>query len=184
VRRAHPHLELSIDSSRGNHEILRLLRDDVLDVGLVGGPVVGDGLVGHTLSAVHLCAVVGAGNPLADRAVIHMAELRDEVFILTPPTSGWSLRRMVEDALERNGFQPREVIPATDAITVLTLVGAGVGVAFATQHTSSTTPRDVKLIPLDEESSLSTSAVWKAGRETPALRHVIQAAQECAGDSR
>ena len=179
LRRKHPHLELSIQSSRPNSEILRALREDALDVGLVGGRETADGLVGRTLSTVQLCVVVAEGHRLADHGVVRMAELRDEVFILTPPTPGWSLRRMVDDAMERNGFQPREVIPAADAITVLTLVSTGIGVAFASQHTASTTPRQVRLIPVTEETSLSTSLVWKAGRETAALRNVVRAAEEC-----
>jgi len=181
LRRKHPHLELAIESSRGNHEILRLLREHALDVGLIGGPATGEGLAGRTLSPVQLCVAVSEEHALADRTVIRMEELRDEVLILTPPTAGWSLRRMVDDVLDRHGLQPREVVPAADAITVVTLVGAGVGVAFATQHTLSTTPRQVRLIPLDDESTLSTSLVWKTGRESPALRHVIHAADECLG---
>ena len=179
LRRKHPHLELAIESSRGNHEILRLLREDALDVGLIGGPVTGEGLVGRALSPVQLCVAVAEEHPLADRTVVRMEELRDEVFILTPPTAGLSLRRMVDDVLERHGLQPREVVPAADAITVVSLVGAGIGVAFASQHTLSTTPRQVRLIPLDDDSRLSTSLVWKAGRESPALRNVIRAADEC-----
>jgi DNA-binding transcriptional LysR family regulator len=179
LRGKHPHLELSIQSSRHNHEILRSLREDALDVGLVGGPVAVDGLLARTLSRVRLCVTVAEGHRLAGHAVVRMEELRDEVFILTPPAPGWSLRRMVDDVLDHAGFQPREVIHAADAITVLTLVSTGIGVAFATERTVSTTPRHVVLIPLAEESALSTSLVWKSGRETRALRNVIRAAEEC-----
>jgi DNA-binding transcriptional LysR family regulator len=43
LRREHPHLELVIDNSRRTPDVLKLLREEVLDVGLVGGPVTGAG---------------------------------------------------------------------------------------------------------------------------------------------
>ena len=50
LRREHPHLELTIDTSRRTPDILTMLRDQELDVGLVGGPAKGPGLERRRIS--------------------------------------------------------------------------------------------------------------------------------------
>jgi DNA-binding transcriptional LysR family regulator len=178
LRRRHPHLEIGVDSSRTNHQIMRLIREDVLDAGLIGGPLVGEDLAFRPLTSARLCAVVPVEHPLADQDTIEMDQLRDDVFVLTPPTAGWSMRRLVDDELDRHGFQPREILRADDAITLLTLVGSGIAVGFATDNTVSNTPHNLRLVPLRGATPLPVGLAWKLGRETPALRHVIRAAGE------
>ena len=44
LRRDHPNLELTMDTSRRTPDILKMIRDEELDIGLVGGPANGPGL--------------------------------------------------------------------------------------------------------------------------------------------
>ncbi len=84
LRRTHPHLDIVVDSSRTNHEIMRLIREDALDAGLIGGPLSGEGLAFRPLASARLCAVVSVEHPLAGQDTIAMDQLRDDVFVLTP----------------------------------------------------------------------------------------------------
>ena len=54
---------------------------------------------------------------------------------------------MVDEAKERNGFQPATVAAAADVMTLFTLIRAGVGLGFATQYTESVT-QHLMLIPM------------------------------------
>ena len=176
LRREHPHLELAIDNSRTTPVILTLLRTDRLDVGLVGGPATAPGLAQRTISSTRLGVLVANGHPLAAARSAAPTELADEHLVLLESTPGWSIRRLVEDALDRAGVAPREITTVADSTTMLALVGAGIGVGFGSLNTAALTPRTLTLVPLAAEADVPTSLVWKAANTTPALRTVLRAA--------
>src|SRR6478609_2403299 len=65
LRDAYPHIELVIDTSRRTPEILSLINDDALDVGLVGGPVKVPGVSKRVISKSQLCVILPEEHPLA-----------------------------------------------------------------------------------------------------------------------
>jgi len=177
LRTDHPHLELAIDTSRRTPEIVTMVREERLDVGLVGGPVQGPGLEQRTIATTRLGVLMRDEHPLARSNPVPVQALGDEHLILLEPAPGWSIRRFVEDALERAGVQPREVSTVGDAMTMLAFVAAGIGFGFASLNTDAQTPRRLTHIPLADGPDISTSLIWKAGSETPALRTVIRTAE-------
>jgi DNA-binding transcriptional LysR family regulator len=178
LRREHPNLELTIDTSRRTPDILKMLRDQELDVGLVGGPAKGSGLEKRRISATRLGVVLQEAHPLARAASVPVQALANEHLVLLESTPGWSIRRMVDDALERAGVTPDDVTTVADGMTMLAFVAAGVGIGFSSLNAAALTPRHLKMIPLAEGSDVTTSLVWKASNETPALRMVIAAVEQ------
>lgn len=177
LRREHPHLELVIDNSRGTPEILALLRQDRLDIALVGGPVTGTGLRKRDISTTRLGVLLPEGHPLAGSSTVPVRALGSEHLVLLEPTPGWSLRRMVEDILDAAGVPPPEVTTVADSTTMLAFVGAGIGVGFGSLSADALTPQRLTLVPLAESPDVATSLVWRAVDEPPALRTVIRAAE-------
>ena len=177
LRSEHPHLELTIDTSRRTPEIVRMVREERLDIGLVGGPVQGSGVEQRTIATTRLGVLVLVEHPLARSNPVSIQALRNEGLILLEPAPGWSIRRFVEDAFDRAGVPPREVTTVGDPMTMLAFVAAGIGVGFASLNTDATTPRRLALVPLADGPDIPTSVVWKAGSETPALNTVIRAAE-------
>jgi DNA-binding transcriptional LysR family regulator len=177
LRREHPHLELEIDNSRRTPDILKLLRTDRLDIGLVGGPATAPGLTQRTISSTRLGVLVPDGHPLAGTRAVSVAALAEEHLVLLESTPGWSIRRLVEDSLDRAGVVAREVTTVADSTTMLALVGAGIGVGFGSLNTAALTPRTLTLVPLAEGADVPTSLVWKTVNDTPALRTVIRAVE-------
>ena len=174
-----PILELTIDTSRRTPDILKMLRDQELDVGLVGGPAKGPGLA----EAENLddAARRRAATSAPARAVplsVPVQAFADEHLVLLESTPGWSIRRMVDDALERAGVTPHAITTVADGMTMLAFVAAGVGIGFSSLNAAALTPRHLRMIPLAEGSDVTTSLVWKTANETPALRTVIAAAEE------
>jgi DNA-binding transcriptional LysR family regulator len=103
--------------------------------------------------------------------------LADEHLVLLESAPGWSIRRLVEDALDGAGVAPREVTTVADSTTMLAFVGAGIGIGFGAMSSAALTPRQLTLVPLAEGADVPTSLVWKAANDTPALRTVIRAAE-------
>jgi len=177
LRREHPHLELEIDNSRRTPDILKLLRTDRLDIGLVGGPATGPGLVQRAISSTRLGVLVRDGHPLSGARSVPVRALADEHLVLLESTPGWSIRRLVEDSLDRAGVAPREITTVADSTTMLAFVGASIGVGIGSLNTAALTPRTLTLVPLAEGADVPTSAVWKSANDTPALRTVIRAVE-------
>ena len=177
VRSEQPHLELAIDTSRRTPEIVKMVREERLDIGLVGGPVQGPGLEQRTIATTRLGVLMLDEHPLALSNPVPIQALGGEHLILLEPAPGWSIRRFVEDALERASVLPREVTTVGDAMTMLAFVAAGIGFGFASLNTDAVTPRRLTHIPLAYGPDILTSIVWKAGGETPALHTVIRAAE-------
>ena len=178
LRLEHPNLELIIDTSRRTPDILKMLRDQELDAGLVGGPANGPGLATRPLSATRLGVLLPNVHPLAKSAAVPVRALANEHLILLESTPGWSIRRMVDDALEAAGVSPSQITVVADGMTILAFVAAGLGVGFSSLNTAAMTPRHLSLIPLAEGSDVAISLVWKLSNETPALRTVIAAVDQ------
>ncbi len=104
--------------------------------------------------------------------------LGNEHLVLLESTPGWSIRRMVDDALERAGVTPYAITTVADGMTMLAFVAAGVGIGFSSLNAAALTPRHLRMIPLAEGSDVTTSLVWKSSNETPALRMVIAAVEQ------
>ena len=114
---------------------------------------------------------------LAAAREVPVRALADEHLVLLESTPGWSIRRLVEDSLDRAGVAPREVTTVADSTTMLAFVGAGIGVGFGSLNTIALTPRSLALVPLAEAADVPTSVVWKAANDTPALRTVLRAVE-------
>jgi len=65
----------------------------------------------------------------------------------------------------------------SDSMTMLSFVGAGIGVGFGSLNTAALTPRQLTLVPLVDVGDVPTGLVGKSSNDTPALRTVIRAAE-------
>ncbi len=176
VRSRYPLLDWEIDIPRLNTEIVRLVQTEELQLGLVGGPVTGDGLARRRVALGRLCVLVPRDHRLAGLSEVSMTTLRDEPFVLARSGPG-TLRSLVEQACERGGFVPDRATSVPDISGVLALVAAGVGIGFALSTTRVLNPQGVVMIPIVEPPPIETFLIWKAGRETRSLRNVIELAE-------
>ncbi len=183
MRRDHPHLELVYDSSRATPAILTMLREEQLDIGLVGGPATGVGLRRRRIGSTGLGVLLPDSHDLARADTIDVRGLAEQHLVLVEAAPGWSIRAMVQDAFDRAGIAPAGVTTVADGMTMLSFVAAGIGVGFASMNTSALVPRNMTLRPLEGDRATPTSAVWKQTNETPALRTVLAAIEEHLADA-
>jgi DNA-binding transcriptional LysR family regulator len=176
VHREYPNIELAIDSSKRNSEVLENVEKQDLDLGLVGGPVRGEGLSWKTIWPGKLGVLMPPDHPLAQLATVPSKALKEETLILMAQAPGWTIRSMAEDACGQAGFSPKKIIEVTDGMTLAALVNAKAGMGFATTSADYTTAKDLVLLPLAEEFTVQNSIVWKATTSTPALNNVLRVA--------
>jgi DNA-binding transcriptional LysR family regulator len=129
-RRHFPGVHLQLHESHTSRVIHSIL-DTTLDAGFLrdGGPT--PGLEVETIHSESFVAVVPTHHPLAVHTTISAAKLRDQPFVFFSPTAGaHAYEKGIAPCVEQ-GFRPRVVQEAPQWLTVLRLVGAGLGVTIA-----------------------------------------------------
>jgi DNA-binding transcriptional LysR family regulator len=137
-RRQFPQVQLQLHESYTSR-VLQLLADETLDAGFLrdGGPTPGFDI--EAIFSEPFVAVLPVHHPLAQQTAkgsaqaksISAARLRDEPFVFFSPTAGsHAYEKGIAPCVEQ-GYQPQVVQVAPQWLTVLRLVGAGLGVTIA-----------------------------------------------------
>ena len=107
------------------------LLESTLDVGFLrdSGPV--EGLKVELLFSEPFIAVVPSRHPLARRKTLSGAELRDEPFVFFSPLASQRAYEKTVSICQAHGYRPQVVQEAPQWLTILRLVGAGLGVTIA-----------------------------------------------------
>ena len=129
-RRQFPQVQLQLHEAHTSR-VLQLLADETLDAGILrdGGPTSGFHI--ETLFSEPFVAILPTQHPLAANKTINAAQLRDEPFVFFTPTAGThAFERGIAPCTEQ-GYRPKVVQEAPQWLTILRLVGAGLGVTIA-----------------------------------------------------
>ena len=113
-------------------QVLDALKDDKLDIAFLRGPIGATpaGITAQPFVATPLVAALPADHRLAGESRVAMADLAEEPFIVLPDPPGVGLAHSLNDLAERAGFTPRIALTAGSVMSVLGLVGAGLGVSI------------------------------------------------------
>lgn len=133
--------------------IIEMLLDGRLDAGIVR--VTEDNT--NALQVINvekddLVAVVPAAHPLAKRKRIDVSALRNDPFVMFSQKTVPGLYIAVGEACRRAGFTPRVAQEATQAVTVVGLVGSGLGVALVPGVISRFTNDQVSFIRVTDSA--------------------------------
>ena len=129
-RHQYPKVNLQLSEFHTSGVIQQLL-DDAMDVGIMrdSGPT--DGLIVEPLFSEPFIWVLPSRHPLARRKALSGAELRDEPFVMPPVIASRRAYDKLVSLCEAHGFRPQVVQVASQWLTILRLVGAGIGVTVA-----------------------------------------------------
>ncbi len=144
---AYPLVRLHLHESFTSR-VLEGLENGTLDAGILrdGDPV--DGLKVTTLFSEPFVAVLPANHPLATRKRISAAALRDEPFIYYPRTAGTRAFEKPLSLCEQHGFRPHIAQEASHWLTILQLIGAGLGVSIAPACVRQIASPEVVCLPI------------------------------------
>jgi DNA-binding transcriptional LysR family regulator len=129
-RRQFPKVNLQLKEFHTSGVIGALL-ENTLDVGFLrdSGPT--EGLDVEPLFSEPFIVVLPSKHPLAKRKTLTGAELRDEPFVLFTPLASQRAWDKTVSICEAHGYRPNVVQEAPQWLTILRLVGAGLGVSIA-----------------------------------------------------
>jgi len=129
-RRQFPKVNLQLNEFHTSGVVQALL-EKTLDVGFLRDCGPADGLEVEPLFSELFIAVVPSRHALAKRKSLTGAELRDEAFVLFTPLASRRAYEKTVSICEAHGYRPNVVQEAPQWLTILRLVGAGLGVSVA-----------------------------------------------------
>ncbi len=160
------------------------LRTDRIDVGIMHGPPA-DADRWLRVEPVHaepLVAALSHDHELAQRARLSLADLASEPFILYSRLVGPALYDDIIARCRAAGFSPRVVQEAAGWHTIVSLVGAGMGVALVPRSLGRAPQPGVVYCPVrDLRVELELAAVWKRGEQSPVRERFVTALRSVAG---
>jgi DNA-binding transcriptional LysR family regulator len=154
------------------------LREGRIDLGIAGGaPLDGDRwLHAEQVYSEPLVLAVPTGHPLDGRKRFTLADLADESFVLIPRYAGPVLFDDIIARCRDAGFSPRVAQEAAGWHTMVSLVSAGVGLAFVPASFARVQGSGVAYRTLRELGvSLGLVAVWRRGEKSPVRERFLTA---------
>jgi DNA-binding transcriptional LysR family regulator len=129
-REGYPGVRLHLHESF-TAKVIEELQNGTLDAGLLrdGDPV--EGLIAKTIYSEPFVAVLPARHPCARQKSISPAALRGEPFVYYPRSAGTRAFEKPLSLCEEHGFRPQIVQEASNWLTILRLIGSGLGVSIA-----------------------------------------------------
>ncbi len=174
-REASPNVRLHLHESFTSR-VIEGLENGTLDAGILrdGDPVAG--LRVTTIFSEPFVAVVPAQHALAKRKRVSAGSLRDEPFVYYPRSAGVRAFEKPLTLCEEHGFRPQIVQEASHWLSILQLVGAGMGVSIAPACVRQIAAPAVVCIPLLGSKVVSNvELACLAGDTRPIVERFAQA---------
>jgi len=129
-RRLYPKVNLQLHESYTSAVVEKLQKGE-LDAGFLRDAGQASGLEIEPLFSEPFIAVLPKRHLLARYKTISAGDLRDEPFVFFSPSAGALAYEKPVSLCEEHGFRPRVVQEAPQWLTIMRLVGAGLGVTIA-----------------------------------------------------
>ena len=169
-RRKYPKVNLQLQESYTSGVIDGLLKG-TLDAGIVRDGGATPGLEVETLFSEPFVAVLSNKHRLAKQRSLSPRDLRDEPFVFYPPYSSKLAYEKPLSICEAHGFRPKVVQEAPQWLTILRLVGAGLGVSIAPACVERIAAPDVVCRRLRGTKMLSDiELAYRSGEDRPIVR--------------
>ena len=184
-RRLHPDVRLTVVDDH-LHRLVPRLESGELDLAVIYDhdalPDIGAGPFERVpLLEDRFTAVLPAAHPLGRRRTLRLQDLRGQSWIGGAPSSGWY--RIVRDACEQAGFNPRADFASDDYIAVQALVAAGLGVSVIPGLAVAHSVPGVAVRPLASSPVRRVSAAWPTdGYQSPTLDAMVECLRLAARD--
>lgn len=171
--------------------VIQGLIDNTLDVGFVrdSGPT--DGLEVEPLFSEPFIVVLPARHRLAKQNVFTGSELRDEPFVLFTPAASKRAWEKTIAICEAHGYRPSVVQEAPQWLTIMRLVGAGLGVTLAPECVRRIATPDVVCRKLrvrkqdsDQHSWSDIELAYRSGDARPIVKTFCVLARNSLRDPR
>jgi DNA-binding transcriptional LysR family regulator len=178
-RERFPQVRLDLHTAMFSGEQVQGLLDGVIDVGFIRIGVSTPKLESRVLEDDPIVLVLSESHPLTSHESIRLADLAAERFVSYPSRRGSSLRDAVVIACTAAGFTPQVVQEAPDTHTIMSLVGADVGVALLPGSVADLHMEGVVYRPVsDPTPQVPLAMAWRRGDDSPVLAGFLRVATD------
>jgi len=163
-REQFPGIELILHEE-GSDVLLQQLLEESIDLAIITAAEAHPtgALERQCLVVDEMVVLLPAGHRLANRKTVRMADLKDERFVLFKP--GYGLRRVVQDACLKAGFQPVISFETSQRETIYGMVQEGLGITLLPRGGLHRGDHTWQLVPLAPPTvTREVSLAWKAKR--------------------
>ena len=181
-REAYPLVRLHLHESFTS-KVIDGLQNGTLDAGLLrdGDPT--EGLSSHTIYTEPFVAVLPAHHPRAKQKNIAAADLRGEPFVYYPRSAGSRAFDKPLSLFDEYGYRPQIVQEASHWLSILRLIGAGLGVSIAPACVRHITSPEIVCLPIrpGKSSVAVTSSIELAtltGESRPIVARFTQIVEQ------
>ena len=174
TRARFPDIEMKLTLLTSQPQI-EALRTGEIDAGfLFHRPTADSDLMALAIDDDNYAIAMPSNHPLARKPHIHLADVRDEPFIMMSQHTNRVLYDKLMAACVSGGLVPRQVHEANNEFAIVNLVAAEVGLAFINR--SFTHPvSDVVLRVVDDLSvPVQLELVWRRDNRSPVLARFIE----------
>ena len=179
-RARYPQVKLVLREG-ANLELLTLIENDHIDVGLVRYPTVSASpLQFEVIERDQFCAVMPVDHPLAKQRSVSLQALSLEPFVDYASTQVPGLHAMVMLAFQQAGVVPRVMQEATQVQTVLSLVASGMGVALVPSVSARLASKRLVFRPikgLPASAAIALAMAFHTRNENPVLQRFREITQ-------
>ncbi|MEU0469381.1 LysR substrate-binding domain-containing protein [Amycolatopsis sp. NPDC006131] len=176
VRRAHPGIELVLQSQTYVYTAFDLLVSGDLDLAFVRGPVTHPELSHRIVEVEQVLCALPEGHRLAGNDSVRLEDLRDDGFVSLPENSRSILRATMHSMCRSAGFPPRISQLAPDSSTVLAMVAAGAGVTITLSSVCPVQTVGIVYKPIEGTgpSHMFAALAWRTDNTSSALKRVLE----------
>ncbi|SCX35297.1 DNA-binding transcriptional regulator, LysR family [Pseudomonas sp. NFACC25] len=175
-RQAFPAVHLNL-REMSSTEVAESLVDESIQVGLMRPLPLPDSLSVIELMREPLVAVLNADHPLVEGSErgLHLAQLAEEPFVFFPRTYGSGLYAQLLNLARDAGFSPHFAQEAGEAMTIIGLVAAGLGVSvLPASYQRIRIDGVVYRTLLDQEAVTAVWLVQRKGAQTPMAKAFVE----------
>lgn len=142
------------------------LNEGSLDLGLMRNTLLPDTLAWEVILREPLMAMIPRDHPLAAKPVVTLTELAAEPFVFFDPQVGTGLYDDILGLLRRYDLTPTIAQEVGEAMTIIGLVAAGLGVSILPASFKRVQLREMRWVALAEEDAVSEMwLVWSKHHE-------------------
>jgi DNA-binding transcriptional LysR family regulator len=154
----YPHLQLSV-FGEGAARIQRMIVRGEIDMGVIAGGKIPEGLRSRRFLREEIVACVPAGHPFAARNSVRLADFLREPLVLFK--EGYYMRELMDDLMRTSGGEPRVVFETNLFSLVRSLVKEGLGISTFLRMVVSGDP-ELAAVSFDPPLHLDLLIAWKA----------------------
>lgn len=162
-----------------SYQQIEALHERQLDVAVITIPVGSNKIDVLPLKKWPLQLVLPEHHPLATRTKVHLADLRQETFIMTPKSTGHLFYDLVMSVFEQAGFTPHITIQAHDMQTVMALVAGGMGVTLSPSPIEPYSGIMMRRVE-DVDVTLQGMIAWRKDNQSEVLHEFLAFFRESA----